>query len=644
MLIIVCQTNRKAVKFVYKNKEDGMKRLLLFFLFSVFLYSEEIVNYKIKAKLFPEEKIVKGEELIIWKNSTSKPTSELYFHLYLNAFRNELSTFMREAGIARFKRKDVEWGYCEIKELKINGVDLKGKLKYVQPDDGNIYDKTLAKIPLDYSVNPGDSISISIIFESKLPKVIARSGYSRDFFMVAQWFPKIAVLREEGWNAHQYHRNSEFFSDFGKYEVEIRAPEKFNVVASGVKIKEVKEKGEIVRVFHQDRIHDFAWSTSPNHRIFEEVFSIKEPEVNTKIILFLDRDHLRHKGRYFNIIKKSIEFFSKNYGPYPYKTITVVDPPSHALQAGGMEYPTLITAGSFYWLPKGLLFLELVTLHEFGHQYWYGMCANNEFEEAWLDEGINSYSEVKGMVEIFGEKTSVINFLGFKLGDIDSQRLSYISIPSLDPIYKKSYEFFSGGSYSANSYAKSALMLLTLERYLGKEVFSKVMKEYFQRFQFKHPKTEDFIRTAEEVSGKDLDWFFNAFLFSDGTIDYKVERISTKKLKMPEGIIDMKFQEEGNWESEVLIVKEGSISFPVNIEIVFEDGKKIKEFWDGKGSWKKFKYVKPVKVKSVEIDPEGILLLDRNRFNNSMTLRGKPDSLGIGIKLLTLFQSFLFSF
>jgi len=260
-----------------------MRRLLIMFLFSTLIYSqEEVVSYKIKAKLLPEEKIVKGEEIIIWKNITSKPTSEIYFHLYLNAFRNELSTFMRESGIGRFRRKDMEWGYCEVREIKINGIDMKKKIHYVQPDDRNIYDRTLANIPLDSPVNPGESISISLIFESKLPKVLARSGYSRDFFMVAQWFPKIAVLREEGWNAHQYHRNSEFFSDFGKYEVEIRTPEKFKVVASGLKTNEWKEKGEIVRIFKEDKIHDFAWSASPNHKIFEEEFSMKEPEVRTK--------------------------------------------------------------------------------------------------------------------------------------------------------------------------------------------------------------------------------------------------------------------------------------------------------------------------------------------------------------------------
>lgn len=621
-----------------------MKRLFILFLFSSLIYSHDIVNYKIKAELFPKEKVVKGEENIIWKNNTSKPASEIYFHLYLNAFRNELSTFIKESGVERFRRKDTEWGYCEIREIRINGIDMKRKLQYVQPDDGNIYDRTLAKIPLDSPVNTGESLSIWIIFESKLPKILARSGYSRDFFMVAQWFPKIAVLGEEGWNAHQYHRNSEFFADFGTYEVEIRTPPEFKVVASGLKIKEWKENGRIVRFFKGDKIHDFAWSASPTHKIFEENFFMKEPEVRTKITLFLDREHLRHKERYMKIIKKSIEFFSKNYGPYPYGKITVVDTPFHALRAGGMEYPTLITAGTNFWFPKGLLFLELVTFHEFGHQYWYGMCANNEFEEAWLDEGINTYSEVKGMSEIFGEKESVFNIFGLKFGDIDSQRLLYLLMPSFDPIYRKSYEFYSAESYSIKSYSKAALMLLTLERYLGEEIFSKIMREYFRRWQFKHPKTEDFIRVAEEVSGKKLGWFFDSFLFGDETIDYKVEKIRTKKLKKPEGKMDMKFQEEGMWESEVSIVKEGSISFPVNIEIFFENGRKIREFWDGKERWRKFKYVKPFKVKSVIIDPDEVLLLDRNRFNNSMTLKRNLFPFGMSLKVLALFQSILLSF
>ncbi|MGQ9618734.1 MAG: M1 family metallopeptidase [Candidatus Aminicenantia bacterium] len=619
-----------------------MRRVFFLFLLSSILFSEEVVYYKIKAKLSPKEKIVRGEETINWRNITSKPVSEIYLHLYLNAFKNEQSTFMRERRVIPRK---MDWGYCEIKKMKINGESFKEKIQFVQPDDGNIYDRTLVRIPLGFEVKPEEAITISINFDSKLPKLLARTGYSKDFFMVAQWFPKIAVLREEGWNAHQFHRNSEFFSDFGKYEVEIRVPEEYSVVASGFKEGERKEERERVLLFKESMIHDFAWSASLRHKIFTEKFSMKEPNVNTEIILFLDREHLCKKERYLYVIKKSIEFFSRNYGPYPYRTITVIDPPFNGREAGGMEYPTLITAGTGFGLQKGILLQEMVTLHEFGHQYWYGMCANNEFEEAWLDEGINSYSEVKGMSEIFGEKTSMFNILGFKIGDMDIQRLRYISFPIYDPIYRKSYEFISSESYSVTSYAKSALMLLTLERYLGKETFSRLMKEYFNRWKFKHPKTEDFIKIVNEISGKDMNWFFDSFLFGDGEIDYRVEYIRTKRLEKPTGIVDFKFKDEGKWESEVAIFRDGNVSFPVRIEIEFDDGKRVSEFWDGKERWKKMRYIKSVKVKSVRIDPDDVLLLDRNRFNNSMTSEVRsPYPMGLSLKFIALIQSFLFSF
>ena len=98
-----------------------------------------------------------------------------------------------------------------------------------------------------------------------------------------------------------------------------------------------------------------------------------------------------------NPFAMGLEFYSRNYGAYPYETITLVDPPINALGAGGMEYPTLFTSIGLWFFPGGLRLPEMVTIHEFGHGYWYGIVASNEFEEAWLDEGINSYSEIKAM-------------------------------------------------------------------------------------------------------------------------------------------------------------------------------------------------------------------------------------------------------
>ena len=169
-----------------------------------------------------------------------------------------------------------------------------------------------------------------------------------------------------------------------------------------------------------------------------------------------------------------------------------------------MEYPTLFTAGTDRFMPAGVHMPEMVTIHEFGHGYWYGMVGSNEFEEAWLDEGINTYSEVKAMAEYYGPDRSLIDLGPVRISDLSYQRVSVIGAGRFDPILRRSWDFVSGGSYSLNVYNKACLMLLTLERYLGEETMARIMKTYFETWKFRHPTSEDFIRTAETVSGRDL--------------------------------------------------------------------------------------------------------------------------------------------
>src|ERR1700722_16830081 len=120
------------------------------------------------------------------------------------------------------------------------------------------------------------------------------------------------------------------------------------------------------------------------------------------------------------------------YGPYPYKTLTVVDPEPDSA-AGGMEYPTFITGETSWFMPDGLYLPEVVVEHEFGHQYWYGMVATNEFEDAWMDEGINSYTEVKVLDSILGKNTSILNMAGATAGEREEQRLSTSAWPIATP-------------------------------------------------------------------------------------------------------------------------------------------------------------------------------------------------------------------
>jgi len=438
--------------------------------------SRPVASYDIKARLLPDQKKVVGSEVLTWLNTSESPVSELRFHLYLNAFKNNRTTFMKESGGASrgFKADLDNRGFITVEKIRIrDGADLTPSLAYLQPDDGNADDQTVMKVDLPAPVAPGEPLVLAVDFTAKLPKVFARSGFSGDFYMVGQWFAKLGVFQDGAWNCHQYHANSEFFSDFGTYRVEITAPEKFVIGATGKRTSETKNSdGTMTRVYEQEDVHDFAWTACPDFVEFRETYVLDEPSVKTEMILLVHRAHIRQKERYAQALRNGLEFYSRSFGPYPYETITLVDPAPGAMGAGGMEYPTLFTAGTTAWMPQGIRIPEMVTIHEFGHNYWYGMVASNEFEEAWLDEGINTYSEIKAMSRFYGEDRSMIDFAGIRIGSIAYNRMSVLGSGRFDPVLKESWRYISGGSYALNVYAKAGLMLLTLEKWLGEDVMS----------------------------------------------------------------------------------------------------------------------------------------------------------------------------
>jgi len=617
--------------------------------------NKHIVDYRIKANLSPGGKIVYGEEILAWLNTGDNPVSELHFHLYLNAFKNNRSTFMKESGGSHrgFAVDKDRWGYIDVSRIGIkDGADLTPTMAYIQPDDKNPEDQTVMKVLLPEPLPPGEVITLEIGFLSKLPQVFARSGYKGNFFMVAQWFPKIGVWENGAWNCHQYHSESEFYADFGIFEVEITVPEDFVFGATGKRIKEVKNSdGTVTYTHYQENIHDFAWTACPDFVEIHKPFTLDDPPVHTEMIFLIHKAHLKLTDRYEESLRNGLEFYSQSYGAYPYETITLVDPPLNALGAGGMEYPTLFTSMGSWFFPKGLRLPEMVTIHEFGHGYWYGMVASNEFEEAWLDEGINSYSEVKAMDHYYGNDRSMVDLGAIKMSDLANSRISILGLSKLDPIMTRSWEFYSGGSYGANVYAKAALTLLTLEGYLGEDIMAEVMKTYFGRWKFKHPKSEDFFAVAEEVSGQNLDWFFDQFFKTPGQLDYSVDRIRSIEIKDPHGIFKGELvepdktkdsPEEKIYKNEVVILRKGDLFFPQEILIVFENGEEIRETWEGRDRWKRFEYIKPNKLKMVKIDPEYKIPLDINQMNNSRLLKpNKTPILKLALEITLCFQKLL---
>jgi len=415
--------------------------------------------------------------------------------------------------------------------------------------------------------------------------------------------------------------------------------------------------GTKTHVYRAEDVHDFAWTTSP---AFVE-FTDRAQDVDIRLLL--QPDHLDQAVRHLEATKVAVEYFQNWYGDYPFSNLTVVDPRRGAAGAGGMEYPTLITAGSRYGLPNGLRLVEAVIIHEFGHNFWYHLLASNEFEESWLDEGINTYTEIQILNDRYGPTGDLINFAGIRINDLQLQRATYLNAAERDQTVRRAWEYYPG-AYSVNSYAKPGVLLTTLQNYLGRETMREAMRAYVSRWRFKHPTTEDFISVVQEVAGQDLRWFFNQALFSNAVLDYSVERATTAAIEKGRGYdftqqvtsADSSRAPAGKnaddsvgaagktrlYHSSFHVRRRGDFVFPVEIVATFANGEKVKEQWDGRELWRKFNYTKPSKLVLAEIDPQRKIPLDVNYTNNSC--RVEPRQLGahkLALRWLFWMQFFL---
>ena len=581
--------------------------------------STRVVAYQIEATLVPREHKINASEVLTYKNLTGQPQQTFPFHLYLNAFQPQ-STFMTESRLSG--GRGVEWdsnhyGSETVTKLEVDGMgEVTKKIHFIHPDDNNAEDRTVFQVELPKAVAPGDSVTFRMDFVDVMPEVVARTGYKRDFYMVGQWFPKVGVWWHGQWNCHQFHDTTEFFADFGTFDVKLTVPKDEVVGAGGDLVSSADDSdGTKTLTFHSEDVHDFSWTASPYFTDVEDSWTGSAGAV--KIHLLMSPGHMKTTPRYLHALKGALAYYDQAIGPYPYDRITVVDPPHGALQAGGMEYPTLITAGTTWWMPKGMLEPEVVVVHEFGHQYWYGMVATNEFEDAWLDEGINSYEEVKAMRSLYGAGTSAVNFPFAQMGDGEEQRIGYLSIPSFDPLTRHAWQFQNEASYGAITYGKTATVLLTLEKIIGPDKMREAMHQYFLRYRFTHPTGEDFLKTLEDISGKNLDSYFSQAVYGTNILDYEISDIHSERVKWWEAGIPGQTM----YRSYVTVHRNGDFVFPVNVKVTFTDGSTKNETWDGRDRWMRYTYERTTVVAAAQIDPDHNVWLDRNFFNNSRTVR-----------------------
>ncbi|MCD4768911.1 MAG: hypothetical protein K8R35_01935, partial [Bacteroidales bacterium] len=353
-----------------------MKRIfVVFILFSAALFSNaqivvekplssRITGYSMDVELDTEAKTVSGTVEAYWVNISNDIVPDIRLHMYMNAFRSNKSTF-RSASGGSPGSSEIDYGWVDIVSIcDGDGNDLFNNMEYLQPDDQNDDDMTVLQVMLKEAAKPGDTVRLNIEFISKLPSSIRRTGFSDDFYFVAQWFPKIGVYEPEGmryateggWNCHQFHRHSEFYANHSVYDVSITVPEEFVVGSGGMLIsEETLENGKKLVVYRAEDIVDFAWTAWPGYSVAEDEWE------HVKIRFLYPPEREKQVERQLTAVKNALEYLGDRVGPFPWPHLTFVDPPTIGAGAGGMEYTTLFTSASADKMPEFVLMPEMVT-------------------------------------------------------------------------------------------------------------------------------------------------------------------------------------------------------------------------------------------------------------------------------------------
>ena len=631
----------------------------------------KIVDYDIKVSLDPETKLVEGAETLKWTNPGGGPVGELRFHLYWNAFRNDRSTFFKESGgQLRGDKADTGkgWGYTDVTSMKWEGAELVKGARFESPDDGNPDDRTVLVVPLPRPVAPGETATLAIAWKAKVPKVYARAGYVRDFFMFGQWFPQIGVYEpkgrrrrtDSGWNCHQYHANSEFYADWGDYKVAITLPEKFVVGSAGALVDTKAAGGKKTLTFEQKSIHNFAFTADPRYVVVEDAFDpakdIPKDEIAraSKVLgrseadllagfhkvalrLYRQPEHGAFDRRHLEAQKWALAWTGLWAFPYPYAQISIVDTPEDGMGATGMEYETIYTTLSFTWMahwPFNRLFLpETVTIHEFTHGYWMGLLASNEFEESWMDEGINTFTEFVMVDRKYGAYLELPPGIGIK--SEESSRVSALT-QDHDPILANSWKYATENSYGRNSYPQPGTTIQQIRVLLGEEAFWRAFRGYAERWRFDHPTSEDFLDAMRAPGNPHVAALIPKTWYGRGWVDFAILDARTSAddgftgfddtdkpvnfdpdpKKKPKKKLDEK-KHKGPWQSLVVVSRDGDIEMPARVVLTFKDGQKVNREWDGATGWIKYRVTSSSPLVKAEVDPERRTVLDRNPWNNA---------------------------
>ena len=585
--------------------------------------SPRSASYRIEATLDFEHKTLEGRETLTWRNTGTAPTQELPLHLYLNAFKGPQSLFVKESGgRLRMDRTDrakesSSWGYCRLLSVRMEGKELSGH-------DGE--DETVRWLSLPRAVAPGETIHVEITWENRYPKVFARSGWSENFLMSGQWFPKVGVYQGDRWNCHAYHANTEFFADFGVYDVALSLPNALGLAHTGTQTnfvteieKDPKHPLNVIWRLHAEDVHDFAWAVMPQE-------SWRKPAMfeyrGVQVFYYINGANRGNFPRQRRAVENALRWSEEWYFKYPYPTLTVIDTPKDASGADGMEYPTLITSSSVAFDPLGVrIEPEVVAIHEYGHQFFYGLLASNEFEEPWLDEGFTSWFTHKAMERSYH---SLLGGRRFQVGTDFGEWAGYWFLPSSDPLTRFGFKTLNEMAYNITAYAKPTLVLNQLEAMLGRPVMEQVMRAYTQEMAFRHPTRLDFKRIAERISGRDLGNFWRDFVEGTEILDYAIHGVKEREVTQGGWLFSDKAPVFAAPQpaapgkvGSISIERKGGLRVPITLWVRLENKEEQRLTWDGQDRWITYEFDSP--VTAAVLDPDGNYPMLKDRLHASYT-------------------------
>lgn len=611
---------------------------LSFRLFSQQNYFQQEVNYKIDVSLHDETHELSAFEKIEYINNSNTALTYIYFHLWPNAYKNNETALGRQllslGETDMYFAKPEDLGYIDSLNFMVNGKPAKWE-----------YDKEhidICKLYLDEPLQSWDTVTITTPFHVKLPSAkISRLGHIGQAYAITQWYPKPAVFDRYGWHQMPYLNQGEFYSEFGSFDVNITLPENYLLAATGDRIDEHEEeewlaskvaetekmiadkayssdnsfppsskKFKTIR-FRQYRVHDFAWFADKRFHVLKGKIYLPYSGNTIDSWAFFTNNEPQLWSNALEYIHDATAFYSELNGDYPYNHVTAVDGTISA--GGGMEYPNITIIGE-----SGDAFtLETTIMHEVGHNWYYGILGSNEREFAFMDEGLNSFYEMRYIRTKYPEKTlasvlgrdSTFKFFGLnKFRHKAQYEFSYLlaARKNTDQPIMTPAQYFTNYNYGAIVYSKSAITFDYLMNYVGKEKFDEAMKFYNEQWRFKHPYPEDLIKTLQYYFNADLNWFVADLLVTKKKIDYKI----------------LKHKQFEDRSHAILIRNVKKVSAPVSVSGL-KDGKLVGTVWYNSIPNKTKRVIEfpPSEVDEFRIDYGGFIP-EINRKNNSMRTHG----------------------